>query len=53
MKDQLRDRLESAAQRLDMVLDTFPGVPGGDETTLLLAADDIAQALHILKHGEK
>ena len=49
MKEKLRDKLESAAQRLDSFLESFPGLLGHHESTLLHAADDIAQALHMLK----
>jgi hypothetical protein len=47
MQKLLRDRLESAALRLDDYLDAAPAL-GVRETILLYAARDIAQALELL-----
>ena len=47
MQNQLRDKLESAALRLDDYLDAAPAL-GVRETILFYAARDIAQALEML-----
>ena len=53
MKNQLRDRLESAALRLDDLLNSSDAARLGEhERTLLSAAQDIAQALDLLKYGD-
>ncbi len=49
MQNPVRDRLESAALRLDHFLDAVPGHDlGRFEGTLLAAANDIAQAIAML-----
>ena len=50
MQNQLRDKLESAALRLDNFLDAAADL-GVRESILLGAARDIAQALELL-HNE-
>lgn len=53
MQHPLRDKLESAALRLDDVLNSSSSASlGKHEGMLLSAADEIAQALHILEHGD-
>jgi hypothetical protein len=53
MQNPLRDKLESAALRLDHFLDAVPGRELGRlEGTLLAAAIEIAQAIDILNAGE-
>ncbi len=47
MQDQLRDRLESAALRLDNFLDAEADL-GPRENILLAAARDIARAMELL-----
>ena len=47
MQNPLRDKLESAALRLDDFLDAAPAL-GPREQLLLSAARDIAQALEML-----
>jgi hypothetical protein len=47
MQNPLRDKLESAALRLDDFLDAAPAL-GPREQLLLSAARDIAQALELL-----
>jgi hypothetical protein len=49
MENQLRDKLESAALRLDEYLDTAHTL-GPRESALLAAARELAQAIEIL-HG--
>ncbi len=51
MQNPLRDRLESAALRLDDFLNSIPDGPGRREGPLLRAADDIAQAIDMLHNG--
>lgn len=48
MTDQLRDKLESAALRLDDYLDSA-AEPGPRDNILIAAARDIAQALEMLQ----
>lgn len=48
MQDQLRDKIESAALRLDDFLDAAPAI-GPREKLLLSAANEIAQALELLR----
>jgi hypothetical protein len=48
MKNQLRDRLESAALRLDDYLDAAHAL-GPRENILLSAVRDIAQAIEMLQ----
>ena len=48
MQNQLRDKLESAALRLDDYLDAAHAL-GPRETILLSAAQDIAQAIEMLQ----
>ena len=48
MRNQLRDKLESAALRLDDYLDAAPAL-GPREKILLSAARDIAQAMEMLQ----
>ena len=48
MQNQLRDKLESAALRLDDYLDSIPDGPGRREGPLLSAVEDIAQAIEML-----
>ena len=48
MQNQLRDRLESAALRLDDYLDAAHAL-GPREQVLISAARDIAQAIEILQ----
>ena len=48
MQNPLRDKLESAALRLDDYLDAAPAL-GVRETILLYAARDIAEAMEMLK----
>jgi hypothetical protein len=48
MQNPVRDRLESAALRLDDYLDAAASL-GPRETILLSAARDIAQAIEMLK----
>jgi hypothetical protein len=43
--------LESAYDRLDMFLSTFPGVLDDYETELLLAANDLLQVINAEKTG--
>ena len=50
MQKQLRDKLESAALRLDDYLDAAATL-GPREAMLLSAARDIAQAMEILEDG--
>ena len=50
MQNPVRDRLESAALRLDDYLDAAPAL-GVRETILLYAARDIAQAIEMLQDG--
>ena len=51
MKNQLRDKLESAALRLDDYLGSAPQGLDGNESTLLSVADDIAEAIDLLSGG--
>jgi hypothetical protein len=48
MQNQLRDKLESAALRLDDFLDAAPSL-GPREAILLSAAREIAQAIEMLQ----
>jgi len=50
MQNPLRDKLESAALRLDDFLDAAPAL-GPREQLLLSAARDIAQALELLQQA--
>lgn len=49
MQNHLRDKLESAALRLDNFLDAAAEI-GPRETILLAAAHDIAQAMDLLQN---
>jgi hypothetical protein len=49
--DVLR-HLEAAALHLESFLDNFRGHLGADETTLLLASDEICQALALAKKAK-
>lgn len=49
MQNPLRDKLESAALRLDDFLDAAAAL-GPRENILLCAARDIAQAIEMLNH---
>ena len=49
MQNPLRDKLESAALRLDDFLDAAPSL-GPRENILLSAARDIAQAIEMLNN---
>jgi hypothetical protein len=52
MQNPVRNKLESAALRLDDFLDAVPGHDlGRFEGTLLAAADEIAQAIALLTDG--
>jgi uncharacterized protein Yka (UPF0111/DUF47 family) len=52
MQNQLRDKLESAALRLDHFLDAIPGDEiRRFEATLLAAANEIAQAIELVSTG--
>lgn len=48
MQNQLRDKLESAALRLDSFLDAAADL-GPRESVLLSAAHDIAEAMELLQ----
>ena len=50
MQNELREKLESAALRLDDYLDSVT-TPGSRDGVVLEAARDIAQALEMLQDG--